>query len=147
LVEKAIELSVDGEFTSLIAALQRTANEGTEDQNLLNVLSGEGPFTVFAPTNAAFQTLLDGNEDWSTLADIPLNTLVSVLTYHVVPARAFDKDIAGAINIDNELSTAEGSAIRFNLEAMTINENSNIIVVNQKASNGVIHAIDAVLLP
>ncbi|GLR15603.1 hypothetical protein GCM10007940_02180 [Portibacter lacus] len=146
-VEKAIALSADGEFTSLIAALQRTADEGTAEQNLLNVLSSDGPFTVFAPTNAAFQALLDSNDSWATLSDIPLGTLVTVLTYHVVPARAFDKDIAGAVNAQNELPTAAGVPIILDLENLTINGNSKIIVVNQSATNGVIHAIDTVLLP
>ena len=146
-VEKAIELSAGGEFTSLIAALQRTANEGTPEQNLLTVLSSEGPFTVFAPTNAAFQNLLDSNDEWASLADIPLSTLVSVLTYHVVPARAFDKDIAGAIDAQNQLPTAAGVSITVDLENLTINGNSKIIVVNKKATNGVIHAIDTVLQP
>lgn len=47
-------------------------------------MTGEGPFTVFAPTNEAFQALLDSNNDWNTLADIDIATLENVLTYHVV---------------------------------------------------------------
>lgn len=148
-VETAISLSAGGEFTSLIAALQRTADEGSSAQNLISVLSGTGPFTVFAPTNAAFQALLDSNADWNGLGDIPLETLVAVLTYHVVPARAYDKDLASAIDANNQLPTAQGGNLTFDLNNLTINTDVNIIAaaVNNNATNGVIHAIDKVLLP
>ncbi len=146
IVDTAIELSSGGEFTSLIAALQRTANEGTAEQNLLTVLSGDGPFTVFAPTNTAFQALLDSNEHWNALADIPLDTLIAVLTYHVVPARAYDKDIEGAL-VNGELPTANGANIMIDLNTLSINDTSDITDVNYNATNGVIHVINSVLLP
>lgn len=147
IVETAIELSAGGEFTSLIAALTRTADEGTADQNLITVLSGDGPFTVFAPTNAAFQALLDSNAEWNALGDIPLETLIAVLTYHVVPAKAFDKDIAGAVDSNNQLPTANGAKLTFDLANFKINTTTSIIGVNTNASNGVIHVIDEVLVP
>jgi transforming growth factor-beta-induced protein len=147
LVETTIALSADGEFTSLIAALQRTANEGTPEQNLITVLSGDGPFTVFAPTNQAFQDLLDSNNDWNSLNDIPLLALIDVLTYHVVPARAYDKDLAGAVDMNNELPTAFGQNIEIDLAQLTINTNSSITATNFNSSNGVIHVINSVLLP
>jgi transforming growth factor-beta-induced protein len=147
LVTTAVELSAGGEFTSLIAALQRTANEGTAGQNLINVLSGDGPFTVFAPTNAAFAALLDSNNDWNGLNDIPLEALIDVLTYHVVPARAYDKDLPSAVDANNQLPTANGGMLTFDLGNGTINESVNIIGVNTNATNGVIHVIDAVLIP
>jgi len=147
IVETAIALSADGEFTSLIAALQRTANEGTPEQNLLTVLSSDGPFTVFAPTNAAFQSLLDSNMEWNSLNDIPLNIIISVLTYHVVPARAYDKDLPAALNSNGELPTAQGENISVDLASLTINQSSNIVAVNTNATNGVIHVINSVLIP
>lgn len=147
LIETAVVLTADGEFTSLVAALQRTASEGTPEQNLLTVLSGDGPFTVFAPTNAAFQALLDSNNQWNTLNDIPLETLITVLTYHVVPARAYDKDLSGAVDENGELPTAQGQNITINLNDLTINETSDIVAVNTNATNGVIHVINSVLLP
>lgn len=147
IVETAVALTADGEFTSLVAALQRTANEGTPEQNLLTVLSSDGPFTVFAPTNAAFQSLLDSNMDWNSLNDIPLNILISVLTYHVVPARAYDKDLPAAVNTAGELPTAQGENITIDLMSLTINQSSNIIAVNTNATNGVIHVINSVLIP
>lgn len=147
LVETAVALTVDGEFTSLVAALQRTANEGAPEQNLLTVLSGDGPFTVFALTNAAFQALLDSNDQWSSLNDIPLETLITVLTYHVVPARAYDKDLALAVDENGELTTVQGQNITINLDDLTINQTSDIVAVNTNATNGVIHVINSVLLP
>ena len=147
LVETTLSLTADGEFTSLVAALQRTANEGSPDQNLITVLSSNGPFTVFAPTNEAFQALLDSNPNWYSLGDIPLETLISVLTYHVVPARAYDKDLPSALNSYGELPTAQGQNIAINLNNLTINQTSSIINVNTHATNGVIHVINKVLLP
>jgi transforming growth factor-beta-induced protein len=147
IVDEALALTATGEFTMLVDALLRTAEEGTEEQNLINVLSSEGPFSVFAPTNAAFTALLDSNESWSSIADIPLNTLVEVLTYHVVPARAYDKDLLGALNANNELPTALGKTIEVDLNTLSINGSASIIGVNTHALNGVIHVIDQVLLP
>jgi transforming growth factor-beta-induced protein len=147
LVTTAVELTSTGEFTSLVAALQRTADEGTPEQNLLTVLSGDGPFTVLAPTNAAFQGLLDGNNDWNELGDIPLETLIAVLTYHVVPARAYDVDLAGAIDGNSQLPTANGAKITIDLENLTIEGDAGIIGVNTNTTNGVIHVINKVLIP
>ncbi len=147
LVETAVALTSDGEFTSLVAALQRTADEGTPEQNLLTVLSSDGPFTVFAPTNAAFQALLDSNMDWNSLNDIPLELLINVLTYHVVPARAYDKDLPMAVDTNSELPTAQGQKLQVDTMNFTINQTSNIVAVNTHATNGVIHVINQVLLP
>lgn len=147
IVGKAVSLSENGEFTSLVAALTRTADEGTADQNLITVLSGTGPFTVFAPTDAAFTALLESNSEWSTLADIPLATLIDVLKYHVVSGRVYDKDLAGALDANNGVATVEGSSLTFNLTDLTINSTVNITGVNTNTTNGVIHVIDAVLVP
>jgi uncharacterized surface protein with fasciclin (FAS1) repeats len=81
------------------------------------------------------------------LGDIPLETLIAVLTYHVVPAKAFDKDVAGAVDSNNMLPTANGAKLTFDLANFKINTNTSIIGVNTNASNGVIHVIDKVLLP
>jgi len=147
LVATAVELTSTGEFTSLVAALQRTADEGSPEQNLLTVLSSDGPFTVFAPTNAAFQALLDSNNEWSSLGDIPLETLIAVLTYHVVPARAYSVDLAGAIDENSQLPTANGAKLTFDLGNLKINGDTSIIGVNTNTTNGVIHVIDKVLVP
>lgn len=146
LVETAVSLSELGEFSSLVAALQRTLNEGSPEQNLINVLSSDGPFTIFAPNNNAFQQLLNSRSDWNTLGDIPLETLISVLTYHVVPARAYDKDLASALQ-NGQLPTALGTNINIDLNTLKINESAKIVQVNINATNGVIHQIDQVLIP
>lgn len=146
LVETAVSLSELGEFSSLVAALQRTLNEGSPEQNLINVLSSDGPFTIFAPNNNAFQQLLNSRSDWNTLGDIPLETLISVLTYHVVPARAYDKDLASALQ-NGQLPTALGTNINVDLNTLMINESAKIVQVNINATNGVIHEIDQVLIP
>ena len=147
IIETAVDLSSSGEFTSLIAALQRTASEGTPEQNLIEVLSGTGPFTVFAPTNAAFEALLNSSSDWDSLGDIPLETLIQVLTYHVVAARAYDQDLSEAIDGNNQLPTVQGANLSFDLTQLTINGDTKIIATNSHATNGVIHVIDQVLLP
>ena len=130
-------------FTSLVAAI--TDSRHTTD--FVSVLSGAGPFTVFAPTNAAFQTLLDSNPDWNSLADVPVTTLEAVLLYHVVnEANVQSKQLSngdiptlgGIITID----LTNGAQIK-----TTSSQTANIIVVDVQGTNGVIHAIDTVLLP
>jgi len=131
--------SESDDLSILVSALQAAGLDST--------LDSEGSFTVFAPTNAAFQALLDSKADWSGLGDIPLDVLINVLTYHVVPARAYDKDLAGALDSNNELPTAQGQNVMVDLSNLTINENSTIVGVNTNATNGVIHVIDNVLVP
>ena len=143
----ASEADENAEFTALVAALTRTVNEG--ETNLVDVLKGEGPFTIFAPTDAAFTAFLDGAE----LSSIPIETLVAVLTYHVVPGRIFDKDLANLSS--NMVTTVQGSDITVNLteDPVSITDNSpsssdaNIVDVNILGTNGVIHVIDTVLDP
>ena len=103
-----------GTFTTLIAAIDRAGLEST--------LAGEGPFTVFAPSDEAFAQLPDGTVD-SLLAE-PAK-LATVLTYHVVPGRVTAADVIG-------LATAHGA---------------RVISADIEASNGIIHVVDRVLLP
>ena len=141
-MKNIVEIAVETDDLSLLVEALTTANAG-----LVETLSGDGPFTVFAPTNAAFQALLDSDPSWTTLNDIPIETLVTVLTYHVVSARAFDKDLAAAVDMNNQIATVQGSNLTFDLTNLTINTSTNIAGVNTLASNGVIHVIDEVLLP
>lgn len=145
IVDVTSALADDGSFTSLLAALQRTKNDESSPQDLVAVLSGVGPYTVFAPTDAAFTELLDSNESWNTLNDIPIATLVDVLKYHVVSGRVYDVDLAGALTA-NKVSSVEGTDLTFDLENLTINTSANITGTNVQATNGVIHVIDEVLL-
>lgn len=141
-----IALNNDG-FTSLVSAL--TDSRHTTD--FVSILNGDGPFTVFAPTNAAFQALLDSNSSWNTLADVPITTLDAVLKYHVVNGLNVQAGqltngsvpvIGGSITID----LTNGAQIK-----TTSNQTVNILVGaatnDVQGTNGVIHAIDAVLLP
>ncbi|PQB06208.1 cell adhesion protein [Polaribacter filamentus] len=137
-----LALNNDG-FTSLVAAL--TDSRHTID--FVAGLSGAGPFTVFAPTNAAFQALLDSNTDWNSLADVPVATLEAVLLYHVVEEANVQSGeltngnvstLGGIITID----LTNGAQIK-----TTSSQTVNIIVVDVQGTNGVIHGIDTVLLP
>ncbi|HCL07082.1 MAG TPA: beta-Ig-H3/fasciclin [Chitinophagaceae bacterium] len=128
----------------LVAAVVR-ASQGTT--NVAAVLSGAGPFTVFAPTNTAFQ-----NAGFPTIESIQQadpNTLASILTYHVIAARVFSSDLTegarpATLNGANVTITLTGGA---KVKGNSNNTASNITSTNIIASNGVVHVIDAVLLP
>jgi uncharacterized surface protein with fasciclin (FAS1) repeats len=123
----------DGRFTSLVAALQQA--------ELVDTLSGEGPFTVFAPTDDAFAALPEGTLD-SLFADIP--ALQSVLTYHVVPGKVMAADV---VNLDSA-NTVQGEPISISVQDGTVMVNdAQVIITDIEGSNGVIHVIDAVILP
>ncbi len=131
------------QFTQLVAALLRTVDQNPD---LVAALSGEGNFTVFAPTDAAFVALLATNEDWSSVDDIPLDVLTNVLLYHVIGTpRIFSSDLESGT-----ASTLNGD-ITFDAAAGTIADTStalaNIIGTDVLATNGVIHVIDKVLIP
>jgi uncharacterized surface protein with fasciclin (FAS1) repeats len=123
-----------GTFQTLVAAVQAAG--------LVDTLSGEGPFTVFAPTDAAFAALPDGLVD-ALLLDENLEILAQILKYHVVAGAVFAADVT-----TGDLASLEGSTIAVEVTdaGVTVN-NANVIDVNIEASNGVIHVIDAVILP
>lgn len=126
------------EFTQLVAALTRAglvdAVSGGKDDNL----------TVFAPTDAAFQDLYAAL-GVSNVNEIPLETLKSVLLYHVVPARAFSQDLRDGAKLPTLL---EGKELTVDLPNLKINE-SNLVadMLNLHAVNGVVHVIDKVMVP
>lgn len=127
-------------LSSLTAALQAA--------DLKTALEGEGPFTVFAPTNDAFQAVLDANPNWNSLGDIPINTLKKILTYHVVATKALAADLSQG----QEITTLNGTKITVDLSngvSLKTGANQSVTVVapDLPASNGVIHLIDKVLLP
>ena len=123
----------DGRFTTLVSALQAA--------NLVDTLNGEGPFTLFAPPDDAFKALPDGTLD-ALVADIP--ALTNVLLYHVVPGKVMAADV---VNLTSA-NTVEGQPISIKVQdgAVMIN-NAKVIITDIEASNGVIHVIDAVLIP
>lgn len=134
------------EFTQLVAAVARTSGE---DPDLLAALSGEGKYTVFAPTDAAFQALLDSNVDWDSVNDIPLDVLTKVLLHHVIESpRIFSTDLQSGI------ATTLNGNITIDAEAGTITDGSGSdpaaklsMPLDVLATNGVIHVIDKVLIP
>lgn len=135
------------DHTTLVAAVK--AGE------LVEVLSGEGPFTVFAPTNAAFDKLPEG-----TVANLlkPENkkTLQTVLTYHVIAGKFNAKDVIALIKKNDGIAavkTVAGTEIRLSLEngKVTITDanggTSTVTIADVNQYNGVIHVVDSVLLP
>jgi uncharacterized surface protein with fasciclin (FAS1) repeats len=132
-------------FSTLVAALTRE----DLDTDFIATLSAEGPFTVFAPTNAAFQDLLDSNDDWNALADIPKETLELVLSYHVI---AGQNVTSSEINDGDTPTMFAGGTITINTTNGVVITDGNggtseVRVPDVQTSNAVIHAIDAVLIP
>lgn len=132
IVDIAVE---DGRFTTLVAAL--------EAAGLVEALQGEGPFTVFAPTDEAFEALPDGTVE-GLLADT--EALANVLLYHVVDGKVMAAEV---LELDGqEVETLSGSMVMVTIEdeIVKINE-AQVLIPDIEASNGVIHVIDAVLVP
>jgi len=125
----------DGRFTTLVAAL--------EAAGLVETLQGEGPFTVFAPTDEAFATLPKGTVD-GLLADP--EALRGVLLYHVVSGAVKAADVADLDGQEVTTLSEESVAITVDGESVKVNE-ATVIITDIEGSNGVIHVIDAVLLP
>jgi transforming growth factor-beta-induced protein len=132
--ETIVDIAVaDGRFTTLVAALDAAG--------LVETLQGEGPFTVFAPTDDAFAKLPAGTVD-ALLADIP--TLTNILLYHVVPGRVMAADVVGLTKAE----TVEGQDVMITVDGDKVMvDGAQIILTDIEGSNGVIHVIDSVLLP
>jgi len=123
------------QFSTLVAAIQAA--------DLAGALSGEGPFTVFAPTNAAFEKLPDGTVE-SLLLPENKERLTAILTYHVVPGAIHAKDVTGT----SKVKTVEGSDVEVKRDGDAVMiENATVTTADIEASNGVIHVIDTVILP
>jgi uncharacterized surface protein with fasciclin (FAS1) repeats len=110
--------------------------------DLLETLQGEGPFTVFAPTDAAFAALPEGTVE--SLLDDPSGALTDILLYHVVGARALSTDLSDG----QEITTVYGDniTVTLNSEGVFIN-GARVTAADLEAENGVVHVIDAVLVP
>lgn len=132
IVDTAVEA---GTFNTLVAAVTAA--------DLVDTLKSEGPFTVFAPTDEAFAALPEG-----TVADLlkPENKdkLVAVLTYHVLPGKVMSADIAGKQMM---VKTVEGSEVDVNATEGVMVDGAKVLTADIETSNGVIHVIDAVILP
>jgi uncharacterized surface protein with fasciclin (FAS1) repeats len=123
-----------GSFTTLVAAVQAAG--------LVDTLKGDGPFTVFAPNDDAFAALPDG-----TVADLlkPENKdkLVAILTYHVVAGKVMSADLSNGMMA----ATVQGGDVKIMTEGGVTVNGANVVTADIGASNGVIHVIDAVILP
>ncbi|MFT4805073.1 MAG: transforming growth factor-beta-induced protein, partial [Psychroserpens sp.] len=140
IVETAIATS---ELTSLVAALQAA------DGDLVTVLSGSGPFTVLAPTNAAFATFLSDN-NFANLSDVPTDVLSQILLNHVISADLSSTDLTGlGAGYTRTNATGAGGntmSIYFNTSnGVRFNNVSSVSTADVSASNGTVHIVDAVI--
>ncbi len=125
--------SADGRFETLVAALQAA--------DLAETLAGEGPFTVFAPTDDAFAKLPEGTVE-ALLEDIP--ALTDILLYHVVDGKVLAEDVVAL----NDAKTLNNRYVDIRVEdGMVYINDAQVVITDIMADNGVIHVIDTVLLP
>ncbi len=130
-----VELAVGSESLSTLVAAVKAAG-------LVETLSGDGPFTVFAPTNEAFAALPAGTLE-SLLKPENKQTLISILTYHVVPAKVMSTDLKDGL----EAATVQGEKVTVDLSSGAKINGAKVLSADIKASNGVVHVIDKVILP
>jgi uncharacterized surface protein with fasciclin (FAS1) repeats len=121
------------DFTTLVAAVKAAG--------LVDTLNGTGPFTVFAPTNAAFEALPAGLLD-KLLLPANKETLTKILTYHVVASKVMAADVT-----PGKVATVEGSDITITTDGGVKVNDATVTATDVEASNGVIHVIDRVLVP
>jgi len=124
-----------GSFKTLVAAV--------EAAGLVDTLKGDGPFTVFAPTDEAFAALPDGTVE-TLLEPENRDQLTAILTYHVVPDRVMSEALAGqtvtVLTVNGERLTVDGR------DGVKVND-ATVVQADIEASNGVIHVVDSVILP
>ena len=141
IVENAVNSK---DHTTLVAAVKAAG--------LVDTLSGPGPFTVFAPTNEAFDKLPPGTVD-SLVKPENKDTLVKILTYHVVPGRLSASDLMALAKTGGTLTTVEGEPLKVSVKHGRVvltdakGGMSTVTIANVYQSNGVIHVIDTVLMP
>ena len=123
-----------GTFTTLVAAVTAAG--------LVDTLKGEGPFTVFAPTDEAFAALPEGTVE-NLLLPENLETLTAILTYHVVPGKVMSTDLSEGL----KAATVNGKEVTITLDGGAKVDGATISTADIEATNGVIHVIDAVILP
>ncbi|MDX1782510.1 MAG: fasciclin domain-containing protein [Thalassovita sp.] len=123
-----------GSFETLVAAVQAAG--------LVETLKGEGPFTVFAPTDEAFAALPEGTVE-NLLLPENRDQLTAILTYHVVPGAVMSGDLSNGM----EATTVQGGDVTIMTEDGVTVEGANVVTADIETSNGVIHVIDSVILP
>ncbi len=123
-----------GTFNTLVAAVTAA--------DLVDTLKGDGPFTVFAPTDEAFAALPEGTVE-TLLKPENKDQLVAILTYHVVPGKVMSTDLSD----DMTAATVQGGEITIDLDNGVMINDANVVAADVVADNGVIHVIDKVILP
>ncbi len=132
-MKNIIETAIDNpDFSTLVTAIKAA--------DLVETLSGTGPFTVFAPTNAAFAKIPEATLK-AVLQD--KEKLASILTYHVVAGAVMSKDVATL----TEAKTVQGANIKIDTKNGAMINDAKVITADIECSNGVIHVIDTVLMP
>lgn len=125
----------NNDFSTLVAAVKAAG--------LVDVLAGDGPYTVFAPTNAAFAKLPAGTVE-DLLKPENKDKLTAILTYHVVAGKVMAADV---VKLDSATTVQGGNvAIEASADGVTV-DGANVVMTDVAASNGVIHVIDTVILP
>ncbi len=130
-----VELAVGTESLSTLVAAVKAAG-------LVETLSGKGPFTVFAPTNEAFNNLPDGVLEM-LLKPENKDKLTAILTYHVIGAKVMSTDLKEGM----QAGTVQGDKVTVSLKGGAKINDANVAAADIKASNGVVHVIDKVILP
>jgi uncharacterized surface protein with fasciclin (FAS1) repeats len=134
-MKNIVEIASDNEdFSTLVAAVVAAG--------LAETLSGDGPFTVFAPTNEAFAKLPEGTVD-ELLKPENKEKLAGILTYHVVAGKVMSKDLSDG----QKAGTVNGQEITVTMEDGVKIDTATVVTADLEASNGVIHVIDSVIMP
>ena len=134
-VQDIVDLAVGTESLSTLVAAVKAGG-------LVETLQGEGPFTVFAPTDEAFAALPEGTLE-SLLKPENKDQLVAILTYHVVAGKVMSTDLSEGM----KAATVNGAEITITLEGGAKVNDANVAMADVVASNGVVHVIDKVILP
>ena len=135
----------DGDIVDLAASTKflSTLVEAVKAGDLVETLKGDGPFTVFAPTNEAFAALPEGTLE-ALLMPKNRDELVEILKYHVVPGKVLSSDLSDGM----KAKTVEGSDITVHINDSGVKVNdANVAAADIMASNGVVHVIDRVIIP
>lgn len=131
----------DKRFSTLVALVKQAG--------LVKTLNSKGPFTVFAPTNAAFAALKKNAPETYDAVVSDKKLLTTVLTYHVLAGKVDSKAAIAAAGKKASVKTVQGERIKLSLKGgkLFLNGSSRVVVTDVKASNGLIHAINAVIVP
>jgi uncharacterized surface protein with fasciclin (FAS1) repeats len=131
----------DKRFSTLVTLVKQAG--------LVKTLNGKGPFTVFAPTNAAFAALRKNAPETFDAVTTDKALLTKVLTYHVVAGRVPSTAAVSVAKKNGSVKTVQGEKIKLSLKGgkLFLNGSSQVVIADVKASNGVIHALNAVIVP